>query len=230
VQRDPSARIMSEQHLGRLSPLEARVLGVLIEKEAATPDVYPLTLNSLVAGCNQKTSRHPVMNASEAEVQMALDALKYQTLVIDSYGASGRVMRFAHNLPKVLSVSQPISALLAVLMLRGPQTPGELRSACDRLYRFPDISAVEAYLEEMAARTARPLVVRLARQGGSREHRWAHLLSGPVDVEADGVAAEDVVGTGELATLKANVARLEDELGSLRQLVERLCSELGVSR
>lgn len=225
----PPPRIMSEQHLPRLSPLEARVLGVLMEKEAATPDVYPLTLNALLAGCNQKTSRHPVMHATEAEVQMALDALKYQTLVIDSYGASGRVMRFAHNLPKVLAVSQPIAALVAVLMLRGPQTPGELRSACDRLYRFPDISAVEAYLEEMAVRPAGPLVVRLAKQAGSREHRWAHLLSGPVDLEAAG-AADDAVSTGELATLKANVARIEEELGMLRQLVERLYAELGVSR
>ena len=129
-----------------LSPLEARVLGVLIEKQLTTPDYYPLTLNALVAGCNQKSNRDPVMNAGEGEVQMALDALKQHTLVIDSYGASGRVMRYAHNLGKVLSVNQAVSALLAALMLRGAQTPGELRTGCDRLYRFADISSVEAYL------------------------------------------------------------------------------------
>ena len=223
---------MTAQHVPNLSPLESRVLGVLMEKEAITPDVYPLTLNSLVAGCNQKTSRHPVMSVTEDEVQMTLDALKHRTLVFDSYGASGRVMRFAHNLPKVMGVSQPIAAILAVLMLRGPQTPGELRTNCDRLYRFPDMSALEAYLEEMAARPAGTLVVRLPKQPGSREHRWAHLLSGPVEFnEDDAVAtAAETVTTGELAALKAHVARLEDEVTSLRQLVERLYAELGLAK
>jgi len=167
-----------------LSPLEARVLGVLIEKQLTTPDYYPLTVNALVAGCNQKSNRSPVMNVTEGEVQMALDGLKHHTLVIDSYGASGRVMRYAHNLIKVLNVSQAVSALLAALMLRGPQTPGELRTGCDRMYRFADISSVEAYLEEMSNRTAGALVVKLPKQPGSREHRWAQLLGGPVEVDA----------------------------------------------
>jgi uncharacterized protein len=215
-----------------LSPLEARVLGVLIEKQLTTPDYYPLTLNALVAGCNQKSNRSPVMSVTEAEVQMALDGLKHHTLIIESYGASGRVMRYAHNVVKVLGVSQAVCALLDALMLRGPQTPGELRTGCDRMYRFADISSVEAYLEEMAARSAGALVVKLAKQPGSREHRWAHLLCGPVDADAHVAARsdDDGVTTGELATLKSNMAQLRDELAELRALVERLYQELGVRR
>ena len=215
-----------------LSPLEARVLGVLIEKQLTTPDYYPLTVNALVAGCNQKSNRSPVMNVTEGEVQMALDGLKHHTLVIDSYGASGRVMRYAHNLIKVLNVSQAVSALLAALMLRGPQTPGELRTGCDRMYRFADISSVEAYLEEMSNRTAGALVVKLPKQPGSREHRWAQLLGGPVEVDAQasGSVEDDGVTTGELATLKSNVAQLRDDVVELRALVERLYQELGVKR
>ena len=222
---------MSASALPVLSLLESRVLGVLVEKELTTPDYYPLTLNALIAGCNQKTSRNPVLNAGEDEVQMALDALKRQTLVIESSGASGRVWRYAHNMGKVIGVPPPIVALLAVLMLKGPQTPGELRIGCDRLYRFPDISSLEAYLEEMATRPQGALAVRLPKHPGEREHRYAHLLSGPVEIEADatGPQAEGVT-TGEIAALKANVAGLQEEVAQLRALVERLYSELGVAR
>ena len=215
-----------------LSPLEARVLGVLIEKQLTTPDYYPLTLNALLAGCNQKSNRNPVMNLTEGEVQMALDGLKHHTLIIESYGASGRVMRYAHNITKVLGVNQAVSALLDALMLRGPQTPGELRTGCDRMYHFADVSSVEAYLEEMTARAAGALVVKLAKQPGSREHRWAHLLCGPVDVDARAAATldDDSVTTGELAALKSNIAQVRDELTELRALVERLYQELGVQR
>jgi uncharacterized protein YceH (UPF0502 family) len=214
-----------------LSPLETRVLGVLIEKQLTTPDYYPLTLNALVQGCNQKTSRHPVMEATDAEVQTALDSLKHHTLIMESYGASGRVLRYAHNLPKVLGVGQQVTALLAALMLRGPLTPGELRTACDRLYRFADISSVEAFLEEMAGRAAGALVQRLPRQPGSREHRWAQLLGGPPGVEHSGAlpAAVDAeaVSAGELAAVKSQVAHLREEVHQLRALVERLYKELG---
>lgn len=213
------------------SPLEARILGVLVEKQFTVPDTYPLTLNTLVAGCNQKTSREPVMNVSESEAQMALDELRSRTLVIESYGASGRVMRFAHNVDRVLKISQPLLALLTALMLRGPQTPGELRSATDRLYKFPDISALEAYLEEMATRSAGVLAVKLPRQPGSREARWAHLLCGEVAFEMSAAAAGDEsVTTGELAALKVNIAQLRGEVAELRVLVERLYAELGVAR
>ena len=224
---------MPQSALPTLSPLETRVLAVLVEKQLTTPDYYPLTLNALVAGCNQKTNRHPVMSIGEGEVQMALDALKHQTLVIDTSGASGRVMRYAHNVPKVLGLGQQMTALMAALMLRGSQTPGELRIACDRMYKFADISSVEAFLEDMATRSAGALVVKLPKQPGSREHRWAHLLSGPVVADMDtGAPAEheDGVTTGEVATLKANLAQLRDEMAELRSLVERLYQELGVKR
>lgn len=214
-----------------LSLLESRVLGVLAEKQRTVPDTYPLTLNALVAGCNQKTSRDPVMDVSEAEVAAAIDSLKSHTLVIESSG--GRVARFAHNMERVLQVPTQSSALLTVLMLRGPQTAGELRLNTERMHRFADISAVEGFLNELADRSAGALVMELPRQPGSRENRWAHLLCGPVSAEmlaapvASGGGAD--VSLGEIAALKANVARLEDEVDALKALVGKLCTELGVS-
>ena len=219
--------------LPTLSLLEARVLGVLIEKQLTVPDTYPLTLNSLVAGCNQKTSRDPIMHITEAEAQMTLDALRGRSLVIESSGASGRVMRYEHNIGKVLKLPPAMVALLTVLMLRGPQTPGELRSACDRLHRFADISALEDCLEDMAARACGGMVVRLAKQPGSREHRYAHLLCGPVQVQpagASGAIENEGVTLGEIAALKANLAQVRGEVEQLRQLVEHLYTELGVAR
>jgi len=222
---------MSGSALIDLSPLETRVLGVLVEKQLTTPDYYPLTLNALVAGCNQKSSRNPVMQVSEAEVQTALDALKRRTLVIDSYGASGRVMRYAHNLPKVLDVGQQITALLAVLMLRGPQTPGELRTGSERMYGFADISSVEAFLEEMATRPAGALVAKLPRQPGSREHRWAQLLGGPPPVQAEQAPAErEPAALNEVVALKASLEELRGEVAQLRGLVEQLRQELDLKR
>jgi uncharacterized protein YceH (UPF0502 family) len=216
-----------------LSAIEARILGVLMEKQATTPDVYPLTLNALTAGCNQKTSRNPVMNAAEGEVQAAIDSLRRQTLVIESYGASGRVLRYAHNLPKVLNVGQATAALLAVLMLRGPQTAAELRANAERLYAFADVSSVEAFLEEMADRSAGALAVRLARQPGSREPRWAQLLSGPVQESAPaGYSAEpSASGTEAAFDLRAEVAALREEVATLRAEVAQLRAALdGSSR
>ncbi|MGB0126453.1 MAG: YceH family protein [Rhodocyclaceae bacterium] len=223
---------MSEHPLPPLSLLETRVLGVLVEKQLTTPDYYPLTLNALLAGCNQKSARHPVLNATEGEVQMVLDDLKRHTLVVESTGASGRVARYAHNIDRVLRLPSPVVALLASLMLRGPQTPGELRVNCDRLYRFPDISALEAYLDEMAARPAGALVLKLPKQPGSREHRYAHLLSGTPDVEADpgfDVTSEREASIGEIAALKANVAQMREDIADLRRLVERLYAELDLT-
>ena len=210
--------------LGNLSPLEARVIGVLMEKQATTPDVYPLTLNALTAGCNQRSSRNPVMSASEAEVQSALEGLRRHSLIIESYGASGRVMRYAHNLPKVLNVGQATAALLAVMILRGPQTAAELRANAERLHRFADVSSVEAFLDELAAKSP-PRVVRLARAPGAREARWAHLLCGegsaPTVAAADGAAPAPATPSGEVAALRR-------ELAELRALVERVARHVGI--
>jgi len=209
--------------LPALSLLETRVLGTLVEKERTVPDSYPLTLNALVSGCNQKTSREPVLQASETEVQAALDNLKHCNLVVESSG--GRVPRYAHNLERVLQVPTQSGALLTALMLRGPQTAGELRIACERLHRFADISAAEGFLQELAARPAGALVKELPRLPGAREKRWAHLLSGEPAPEAPPAAAtQDApeVSPGELAALKADVARLEAEVRALRELVTRI--------
>jgi uncharacterized protein YceH (UPF0502 family) len=176
---------MSASHLPVLSLLETRVLGVLCEKQHTVPDTYPLSLNALVAGCNQKSSRHPV--------------------------------------------------ILTVLMLRGPQTAGELRINCERLHKFADISAVEAFLNELAARPDGALVVELPRQPGARENRWAHLLSGePAEDEAAAAAPAAAaptadVSVGEIAALKANVTRLEAQVGELQAMVAKLCTELGIT-
>jgi uncharacterized protein YceH (UPF0502 family) len=220
---------MAAAPLPALSLLEARVLGVLVEKQHTVPDTYPLTLNALVAGCNQKTSRHPILEASDAEAQAALDHLKSLSLVVESSG--GRVMRYAHNAGRVLGLPPQSVAILATLMLRGPQTAGELRINCERLHAFTDISAVEAFLEELAARPGGPLVRELARQPGTRETRWTHLLSGEPDEAAAPAAAAHApreASLGEIAALKANVDRLEGEVAELREKLARVYRELGL--
>lgn len=199
-----------------LTPVEARVLGVLIEKSKTTPDAYPLTLNSLAAGCNQKTSREPVMNLDEAELQATLEELRHRVLVLENYGASGRVLRYSHNFAKVYDLPAAAVALLAVLMLRGPQTTNELRANCERLNHFADASAVEAWLEELAERASGALTVKLPKQPGAREPRWAHLLCGEVQIEA---ATERPVAGDRLAELEARVAALEAEVAELRAVI-----------
>lgn len=214
-----------------LSLLETRVLGVLIEKEAITPDNYPLTINSLVAGCNQKTSRDPIMNASESEVLMAVDALKRAHLVIESYGS--RVSRIEHNAMRGLGLlDRGALAVIGILMLRGPQTPGEMRINTDRIHRFADLNVIERLLESLAEFATRPLVKRLERLPGSREARYAHLLGGPVDATpaaSTGAVGTDV-STTELVTLKATVAQLRAEIDTLHSLVDRLFQELGLRK
>jgi uncharacterized protein YceH (UPF0502 family) len=213
-----------------LSPLEARVLAVLVEKQRTVPDTYPLSLNALVAGCNQKTSRDPVIEAGEHDIREALEGLRARSLVIESSG--GRVMRYEENTRRVLGAPTEVVALLATLMLRGPQTPAELRANCERLHRFSDVSAIEGYLDELARREPQPFVTQLPRQPGSREQRWAHLLCGVPAAVADGgprasmgVASLDTAGASfrgrtvdadEFDALCERVARLEHELAELR--------------
>jgi uncharacterized protein len=211
-----------------LTPLEARVLGVLVEKQHTVPDTYPLSLNALVSGCNQKTARAPVIEATDAEVLTAIDGLKSLSLVFE--GPSSRVVKFEHNMGRMLNVPSQSVALLTVLMLRGPQTAAELRLNCERLHRFADISSVEAFLDELAAKDP-PKVVKLARAPGEREARWAHLLCGEVLQAAPSLhaaAAAEGVSAGELAALKAEQTRLATDLEDLRALVQRMAGELGI--
>lgn len=216
-----------------LSLLETRVLGVLAEKQRTVPDSYPLTLNSLVSGCNQKSSRDPVIEASESEVLVALDSLRALSLLVESSG--GRASRYAHNIERVLHIPTQSTALLALLMLRGPQTAGELRLNCERLHKFADISSVESFLVELAERAAGGLVVELPRQPGARENRWMHLLSGTpaiderVSARSALAAPSGDVTVGEIASLKANVAKLEAEVRELRAMMGKLYAELGIS-
>ena len=210
-----------------LSSLEARVVGVLVEKQHTVADSYPLSLNALVMGCNQKTARDPVIAATEAEVMATLDSLKLLSLVVEVSGS--RVSRYEHNLKRVLAVPDQSIAILTLLMLRGPQTAAELRANTERLHRFADISAVEGFLDELAQREP-ALVVKLPRAPGAREQRWAQLLCGPVDMSAMVAQAgpDDFVAAGEIAALKAEQGRMATELADLRALVVRMAGELGI--
>jgi len=215
-----------------LSLLETRVLGVLVEKQHTVADTYPLTLNALVAGCNQKTSRDPVLNASDAEVQLAIDQLRSLSLIIESSG--GRVMRYAHNVERVLSLPSQSVALLAALMLRGAQTVAELRSSSERLHRFADVSAVEGFLNELAGRSDGALVEELPKGAGERENRWVHLLSGRDAALATlpampfvGGAAVETVALSELAAVKATIIEMRADIERLSASIARLREELG---
>ena len=213
-----------------LSPTEARVLGTLMEKARTVPDSYPLTLNAVVSGCNQKTSREPLMQLSDAEAQEALDELKHLSLVFETSG--GQASRYEHNFKRVLEVPDQSAVLLGLLMLRGPQTAGELRINSERWHRFADISSVEGFLEELQERSSEkggPLVIKLPRAPGSREARWAHLLCGPVD---EALLSAPAAGTAEPASLalQSRVEALEAEVAMLRATLEKLCEQLGLSR
>ncbi len=214
-----------------LSPIEARVLGTLMEKARTVPDSYPLTLNTLLLGCNQKSSREPLMELDEAQILDAIESLKEAQLVREVSGA--RVRRFEHNAQRGLGVPAQSAVLLGVLMLRGPQTAAELRLNCERWYRFADISSVEGFLEELQDRPQEkggPMVVKLARAPGAREQRWAHLLCGPVDATQTGAAGADRHGEANVSQqTQTRIERLESEVALLRASVEQLCRELGLS-
>ncbi len=210
-----------------LTPVEARVLGTLMEKARTVPDSYPLSLNALLTGCNQKTSRDPLMMLDEAALAVAIDNLQSRTLVRENSG--GRTARFSHNFQRGMDVYEQSAVLLGMLMLRGPQTAGELRLNTERWYPFADISSVEGFLEERQDRPddkGGPMVVRLPRMSGAREQRWAHLLCGPVDsaLEEHGHASQ-----AESRGTAGRLEQLEREVALLRQTVERLCAELGVT-
>jgi uncharacterized protein YceH (UPF0502 family) len=209
-----------------LSPAEARVLGVLVEKQRSVPDTYPLTLNALVAGCNQKTSRDPVMSLGDAEVQEALDALKHRSLVVETSG--GRTMRYAHNVERALAIPAQSAAILAALLLRGPQTAGELRINTDRMHRFADISAVEGFLHELATHAQGALVAELPRAAGTREVRWMQLLGGPPP-RTESPAMPAAAETAE-ASLASTVAKLEGEVAALRNEIATLRSDVEALR
>jgi uncharacterized protein len=218
-----------------LTAAEARVLGTLMEKARTVPDSYPMSLNAIVAGCNQRSSRDPITNLGEGEVQEALDGLKRRSLAFTARGS--RVDRWEHNFQRAMVVPEQSAVLLGLLMLRGPQTAGELRIHSERWYRFADISSVEGFLEEMRDRSddkGGPLVVQLPRAPGAREARWAHLLCGPVDVTTAAAApatAEEppASGKGEAAALAARVGALEMEVALLRAQLSDLSTQLGLS-
>lgn len=209
-----------------LSATEARVLGTLMEKARTVPDSYPLTLNSLQSGCNQKSSREPVMNLSESDIAEALDGLRERGLVRESSG--GRTARYEHNFQRGVGVPEQSAVVLGMLMLRGPQTAGELRLNTERWYKFLDIASVEGFLEELQDRSddkGGPLVVKLPRAPGAREQRWAHLLSGPVD------SSEPAAASAGLAHgLETRVQTLENEVTALREQLLRVYTELGLSQ
>ncbi|MGN7101062.1 YceH family protein [Ralstonia holmesii] len=211
-----------------LTALEGRVLGVLVEKQHTVPDTYPLTLNALAAGCNQKTARAPVMSVTEAEILTAIDGLKSMSLIME--GSSSRVPRFEHNMNRVLGVPSQSIALLTVLLLRGPQTAAELRLNAARFHAFADISSVEAFLDELAENDP-PYVVKLQRMPGERESRWMHLLCGEV-AQADirqGDGVDESIAPSEFEALKAEQKQLADKVARLQALVEQMAGELGIS-
>lgn len=218
---------MTFDHQNRpLSPTEARVLATLMEKARTVPDSYPMTLNSLASGCNQKTSRDPVMQLSDADILATLDSLRDRHLVMEVSGQ--RAMRWEHNFERVLGVPSQASALLGLLMLRGPQTAAELRTNAERWHRFADTGSVEAFLEELQDRSAEKggaLVQLLPKAPGAREARWAHLLCGAPVVPVHSGSNATVDHSAEASRIEV----LEARVAALEALVQRLCTALGDS-
>ncbi|AMH19396.1 DUF480 domain-containing protein [Hafnia paralvei] len=212
-----------------LSPLEARVIGCFLEKQVTTPDQYPLSLNGLTTACNQKTNREPVLELSESDVQSTLDMLmkKHQVRSLSIPGS--RVMKYEHRFCNSefgnLKFSEAEVAVVCCLLLRGPQTPGELRTRTNRLYEFSDVTQVEQVLNELAAREDGPFVVRLQREAGKRESRYAHLFSGEVENVATS-ATDNLMATLGDDSLAERVASLEAEVAELKARVDSLLAHL----
>ena len=198
-----------------LSSTEARVLGALVEKEITTPDYYPLSLNALVNACNQRSNRDPVMNLDEEDVRQALDSLNRQGLAGARSGAESRVAKYEHRLPEAFNFDRRETAVLCVLLLRGPQTLGELRGRTERMHRFRDLDEVQSALHRLMERQP-PLAKMLPRQPGTKESRYAHLLSG--ESESWGALAESAAATPSAGISEAEerIARLESEVDTLR--------------
>ena len=212
-----------------LDPVPLRVLGSLIEKEITTPENYPLSLNALINACNQRSSREPVLDLTEDEVRQALHSLEDLALV--SSVRDSRVPKYEHRIRTVLNLRRDETAVLCLLMLRGPQTPGELRSRADRLYTFDDLAAVQSTLERLASRDVSgdqaatgPLTTILPRQPGSREARYAHLLGGQPEIPATNYISvkADVSGSERLGEMEARIASLSAAVLSLEARIELL--------
>lgn len=214
-----------------LDSLEARVIGCMLEKQITTPDQYPLSLNALLSACNQKSNREPVMSLDEPAVQRTLDALSRKHLVLERSGFGSRVPKYQHLFCNTeygsLKLSAQELAIVCELLLRGPQTPGELRSRAARMASWADVSEVEAALQNLLEREP-PLVARLPREPGRREVRYSHLFSGepPSQVSAPSAMAADAgAGTEEGDTLGQRIARLEEEVRQLRAELQELKSQ-----
>jgi uncharacterized protein YceH (UPF0502 family) len=210
-----------------LNEVEVRVLGSLVEKQLTTPEYYPLTLNALTNACNQKSNRDPVVSFNEPTVTQAIESLREKNLVYVFYGSTSRVPKYKHMMPEVLHLDQREVALLCVLMLRGPQTTGELKERAGRLAEFPSLGEVEETLSSLSAKDSEPLVVKLPRQPGQKEARYAHLLAGDVSADyaveeasSESRSATNRSGAGRLATLEEEVVALRTEVAELRQRLE----------
>jgi len=206
------------------TPHEARIIGCLIEKEITTPDQYPLSLNALVNACNQKSNREPVLSLDESTVQEALDGLIKKHMATDRTGYGGRVLKYKHRFCNVefgsLQFTDQELGIICVMLLRGPRTPGELRTQTNRLCRFSDVHEVEAVLQQLADRKDGPFVVKLPREPGKRESRYAHLLSGEVEVPA---IAETMQPAPVLSqTDHERIDQLEQQVQELRQEIDEL--------
>jgi uncharacterized protein YceH (UPF0502 family) len=201
---------------------EVRVLGALLEKEATTPEYYPLTLNSLVAACNQKTNRWPVVSYSENDVRLALDGLKAKGMAAEIFG-NGRVSKYAQRYTEKLNLGRRESAILCVLLLRGPQTLGEIKGRTERVYDFADLDEVETVVAKMAAREDGALSQKLPAGPGMKEPRWAQTLGGPVEFSGPGAGFETGGGSADrVAALEAEVAKLREEVSELRRQFDEL--------
>ena len=204
-----------------LTPVQARIVGCLIEKEMATPDSYPLTMNALLAACNQTSNRNPVTRLDEATVGNALENLRAIKIVRIVYSRSNRADKYRHVLDEELALEPEHLAILSVLMLRGPQTASELRTRTERLHPFADQEEVEDVLRRMAGREE-PLVARLERQPGQKEHRWAHLLGGDLAEVLASADDDRTAGDGRQPSRTDRIGALEDEVQALRADLDRL--------